>query len=222
VQKLRELIREHIRRIFQEMVERPDEHFLKREFQRLYSPDTNFPLGNENFAEQVKRDILFVRKLTVNFKGKLDIYIQAPKTYTYYNKEEKKINKGNVIWIFTSNNQLDSLVFADFKRTGLTQLAISIDDLRDYCVANKKMVLDDSDFKNLKKIVNAKEVNPEKPKEEVIKINNTPYVIDKPNEKIIKKNDRKVFYNAWDVADGKVKELPVDSETKDKILSYLL
>lgn len=222
--KLRKIIREEIERLYQEMVERPDRHFEKREYERLYSSNTDFPRGDETFFEQVKKDILFLRDITVTFKGKLDIFKRAPMVFTHIDPDTGKRNQGNIIWFFTSNNELDSLVFADSERvSGLATLTIEIGQLKDYVNKTGKKVLDDQDLKELKKLVKKpQEAKPEKPKQNIVKINGTPYVVDKENSTLFKKNDPKVSYDVYEALEDEIEGLEIDSKTKDEILAYLM
>jgi hypothetical protein len=221
MQLLRKIIREEIERIYLEMVERPDRHFEKQSYERLKSPNTDFPGQYTSFAEEVERNITFLRNLDVTFKGKVDIFMQAPKVYTHVDPITGKRSSGNIIWFFTSNNELDSLVFSDKNRvSGLATLTIDIDKLKSYVAQKGEMVLDSNDLKKL--TAKPTEVKPEKPKQNIVLIGQTPYVVDPENNIIFKKNNPKVNYNVWELLDGKVKELEIDDKVKDSILSYLV
>ena len=144
--------------------------------------------------------------------------------FTHIDPDTGKRNQGNIIWFFTSNNELDSLVFADSERvSGLATLTIEIGQLKDYVNKTGKKVLDDQDLKELKKLVKKpQEAKPEKPKQNIVKINGTPYVVDKENLTLFKKNDPKVSYDVYGALEDEIEGLEIDSKTKDEILAYLM
>lgn len=221
MQILRKIIREEIERIYQEMVERPDKHFSKRAYDRLDSPNTDFPGKYEGFGDEVRKNIKFLRDLDVTFNGKVDIFMQAPQVYTYKDPETGKKSSGDVIWFFASNNELDSLVFADKSRvSGLATLTIDIDKLKSYIAQKGEMVLDEKDLRKLTS--KPTEIKPPKPKQNIVMIGGTAYVVDVDNGTIYKKNNPKVTFDVWDVVDGKEEELAIDNKVKDEILAYLV
>jgi hypothetical protein len=219
--KLRKLIREQIEKIYQEMVERPDQHFAKREYERLYGPNTNFPGNYPKYKTKVEEYIQFLRNLKVTADDAvLSFYINSPQVYTYTDPSTNRDSSSNMIWIFGTGNELDSIMFKKKYEVGRSDLEISLEKLKQYIDAKGEMTLDYKDISKLKNF--GKPVNPPKEKQNIVKIKDTPYIVDSTEEKIFKKNNPKLSYPVWDVVDNKIEELPVDEKTKDEILSYLI
>ena len=223
MERLRQIIKEHIKMLFLEMVERPDRHFSDRVFQRLMGPYTDFPGPFEGFEKQVFDNIEFLKKLTIkygDYPPRIQITMKAPMVYTATKPE---VNSGDRLWFIAIGNELQTFFLSrnDYKPGGVVSLRIDMDKLKDYIKKKGENVLDMNDIR----ILNQKQIQPKtsiRQDEKMVIINGTKFIVDPENEIVYKKNDPKVKYNVWDVIEGKIENLSIEDKSKDKILDYLL
>jgi len=220
---MKDKIKKIIKEIVSNFLEANDKgHFKQRIFDRLQSDFTNFTKEKKELQDVVRNGIEFLKK--VRFPGQDNVgvlLLKGPSVYVYHNVIDGKVehSEGRFVWVVIRANDLETIVFGDMNYVPKnTQIHLTIDRIKDYIINEKKsdFNLTEKDLVRLQTKIRSSVAAVEKPKENIVIINGTKWIVDEKNERIYKKNNPDVSYDVYGFMEK------VDEKLQDEILSYLV